>query len=241
MTNGQLMRRLIAQEANVNLKAYDDDRRAGKDVTRQTLALNEAAEVIKTLPLHFCEKTAITLGEILAQIKKWHTRKGIESVFVDYLQLVSGLEKIGNREQQVAIISRALKNIALRLKIRMTALSQLSRPAKGSEGRRPVLTDLRESGAIEQDAGIVLFLHRPAYYGITTNEDGTPVSESDCEVITAKNREGQMNVISNVKFNDKTGVFSDYDTNMREDSYERQTRSIQKRITPPENDDETPF
>jgi replicative DNA helicase len=121
----------------------------------------------------------------------------IQMVIIDYLQLMTaGSSKGGgNREQEISSISRSIKEIAKELNIPIIALSQLSRSVEQRGGdKRPVLSDLRESGAIEQDADIVTFIYRPEYYNLTENEDGRP-TENRGDIIIAKNRHGSLDTV----------------------------------------------
>lgn len=127
--------------------------------------------------------------DIVGRIKLHKAKYGLEVVFIDYLQLITHMKK-GNREQEIAHISRTLKLLAKELKITIIALAQLSRESEKRADKRPMLSDLRESGQIEQDADIVLFPFRPAYY-----ENEKPEIELDAELIIAKNRHGGLCVI----------------------------------------------
>ena len=128
---------------------------------------------------------------------------------MDYLQLMRG-DQTGNREQEIASISRSLKGIAKELNVPVLALSQLSRGVETRGGdKRPQLSDLRESGSIEQDADIVMFLYRPEYYKITVDEDGMP-TQGVGEVIIAKHRNGSVGT-AKLKFIGKYTKFGDLD------------------------------
>ena len=119
----------------------------------------------------------------------------------------------GNREQEVAMISRSLKAVAKELDIPIIALSQLNRSVESRGGnKRPQLSDLRESGAIEQDADLVAFIHRPEYYGLTVDEDGTP-TQGMAEIIVAKHRNGAVDTIK-LRFRKEQARFTDYDEDM---------------------------
>ena len=135
-------------------------------------------------------------------------------IVIDYLQLMTGDtggKGAGNREQEIAMISRSLKNLAKELDVPVIALSQLSRAVETRGGeKRPQLSDLRESGSIEQDADMVIFLYRPEYYGITEDEAGNSVAGIG-EVILAKNRAGSLDTIQ-LRFIGKYTKFADLDS-----------------------------
>jgi len=128
------------------------------------------------------------------QAGKWKRENGVKMIFIDYLQLMeaSGNKSNGNREQEISYISRSIKATAKELEIPIMALSQLSRAVETRGGsKRPLLSDLRESGAIEQDADVVMFIYRPEYYKITEWDDDERLStENQCELIFAKHRGG---------------------------------------------------
>ena len=138
----------------------------------------------------------------------------IKIIIIDYLQLMTGNQDTkGNREQEVAFISRTLKAIAKELNVPMIALSQLSRATEMRGGsKRPQLSDLRESGAIEQDADIVAFIHRPEYYGINQDENGMPTAGM-AEIILAKHRNGAVCDV-NLRFLKEQARFADVDDTM---------------------------
>ncbi len=135
----------------------------------------------------------------------------IQLVIIDYLQLMTSADgRSGNREQEISSISRALKSIAKELNIPIIALSQLSRKVEDRGGtKRPMLSDLRESGAIEQDADLVLFLYRPEYYKLDVDELGNP-TKGIAEVIIAKHRNGALDNVR-LRFIDKFIKFTDLD------------------------------
>jgi replicative DNA helicase len=138
--------------------------------------------------------------------------KKIELIIIDYLQLMVGGQdnKNGNREQEISHISRSLKGIAKELNIPIIALSQLSRNVERSQTKKPQLSDLRESGAIEQDADMVMFIYRPEYYGLTETEDNLPATNL-AEIIVAKNRNGALKSV-NLKFLGHLTKFADMET-----------------------------
>ena len=157
---------------------------------------------------------ALSILELRAKCRKLKAQHDIQMVVIDYLQLMSGDSKSGgqggNREQEIASISRALKKIAKELSIPVIALSQLSRAVETRGGdKRPQLSDLRESGAIEQDADMVMFLYRPEYYGITEDEGGGSTAGVG-EVIIAKHRNGSLENVK-LRFIGRYTKFTDLD------------------------------
>ena len=171
-------------------------------------------------------------------------------VVIDYLQLMTpGGENKGNREQEISTISRSVKSIAKELSIPVIALSQLSRSVETRQGpKRPVLSDLRESGAIEQDADIVMFLYRPEYYGFTEDEEGNP-TDGVTELIIAKHRNGKTDRV-NLRFVDHLAKFVNDGDNMMEmlsplapnDDFSTNFVKRSSRMNDDfESDDQTPF
>ena len=152
---------------------------------------------LENAPLFIDETPSLSVFDFRAKCRRLVMQHGVKIIMVDYLQLMtanSGKGGAGNREQEIAMISRSLKAIAKELNVPVIALSQLSRSVETRPGKRPQLSDLRESGAIEQDADIVSFIFRPEYYKITTwdnDEDGAETStENQAELIIAKHRNG---------------------------------------------------
>lgn len=211
MSSIQLVNRLISAEAELesdkikkgNLEEYE-----WEQLVHKTAKLSDA-------PIFIDDTPALTILELRAKARKLVAQHGVELIIVDYLQLMSGENAKngagpGNREQEIAAISRSLKNIAKELNIPIIALSQLSRAVeiRGGE-KRPQLSDLRESGSIEQDADMVIFLYRPEYYGITADEEGNNM-QGVGEVIIAKHRNGSLDTVK-LKFIGKFTKFTDLD------------------------------
>ena len=152
--------------------------------------------------------------EFRSKARRLKIHNDIKIIIIDYLQLMTGNQDTkGNREQEVAFISRTLKAIAKELNVPMIALSQLSRATEMRGGsKRPQLSDLRESGAIEQDADIVAFIHRPEYYGINQDENGMPTAGM-AEIILAKHRNGAVCDV-NLRFLKEQARFADMEDSM---------------------------
>jgi replicative DNA helicase len=199
MSSIQLVNRLISAEAELE----SDKIRKGlleeyewEQLVYKTSKLTEARIFIDDTP-------ALTILELRAKSRRLVSQHHVELIVVDYLQLMAGETSrfggAGNREQEIASISRALKNLAKELNVPVIALSQLSRAVETRGGdKRPQLSDLRESGSIEQDADLVLFLYRPEYYGFSESDSGQNV-RGMCELIIAKHRNGSVGSV-NLKF-----------------------------------------
>ena len=187
MSSVQLMMRLIIAETGLS----GTDIKSGRLTPEQWRHLESATKPLGTAPLFIDDTPALSVFEFRSKARRLKIHNDIKIIIIDYLQLMTGnAESKGNREQEVAFISRTLKAIAKELNVPIIALSQLSRATETRGGsKRPQLSDLRESGAIEQDADIVAFIHRPEYYGMNTDENGMPTAGM-AEIIIAKHRSG---------------------------------------------------
>lgn len=168
--------------------------------------VNEAISRLADTKLYLDDTAGMTIGEIRAKCRRLaSSENGLSLIVIDYLTLIQGTSKYaGNRQQEVAEISRSLKTMAMELNVPVIALAQLSRNVEGRENKRPILSDLRESGSIEQDADIVAFLHRDDYYSNDSAEKDKDLSET--ELIIAKHRNGPTGTI-NLVFQKKTMTF----------------------------------
>jgi replicative DNA helicase len=159
-------------------------------------------------PVYIDDTPAITITELRAKCRRLMAQHKLDVVIIDYLQLMTGPQNSGSREQEVSNISRSLKSIAKELDVPVIALSQLNRSAELRGGlKRPQLSDLRESGAIEQDADMVVFIHRQEKFGILTFEDGSS-TKGIAEIILAKNRNGPVDDIR-LRFREEKALFVD--------------------------------
>ena len=167
---------------------------------------------LQDAPLYIDDTPALSIFEFRSKARRLKVQYDIQLIIIDYLQLMTGpSDTRGNREQEVSSISRSLKAIAKELEIPIIALSQLNRSVETRGGnKRPQLSDLRESGAIEQDADIVAFIHRPEYYGMTHDESGIPIPPGTAEFIVAKHRNGATDII-NLKFRAEQARFTNFD------------------------------
>ena len=181
MSNDQLVQRMLSAEANVENKKIKN----GSLNSKEWQLLESGIQSLSKLQIHFDDSAAVTVADIRAKCRKLSQEGKLDFVVIDYLQLIKGDERSGNRQEEVARISRSLKQMARELKIPILALSQLSREVEKREDKRPVLADLRESGSIEQDADIVMFLYRQDYY--ERNESN---KTNEVELSIAKNRQG---------------------------------------------------
>ena len=208
MSSVQLMMRLIVAETGLP----GNDLKSGRLSPEQWRHLDAATKPLSNAPLYIDDTPGLSVFEFRSKARRLKSQFDVKIIIIDYLQLMTGGgdTKNGNREQEVAFISRTLKGIAKELDIPIIALSQLSRQTEMRGGsKRPQLSDLRESGAIEQDADIVAFIHRPEYYGIHTDENGAPTAGM-AEFILAKHRNGAVCDI-NLRFVKEQTRFMDLD------------------------------
>ena len=185
MSARQLTARLFA-----NYSGIDSNKLAFGSLTQSEMDVAVSLRPsFNKLPLYIDDEPFLTLLSLKIKAKKWVRERKVKIIYIDYLQLISNNQKGRTRDQEISEISRTLKGLAKELDIPIIALSQLSRGVETRGDKRPMLSDLRESGAIEQDADNVLFLYRPEYYGIPTWEDNTPTA-NEVEVIISKFRNG---------------------------------------------------
>jgi replicative DNA helicase len=165
MTSKELVGRLASSESNISSTLINQKRINNYDIAN----MNHNCSKLINSPIYIDDSSSLSISDIRAKAKSLHYEYGVKLIIIDYLQLMKGQNE-GNREQEISSISRGLKQIAKELDIPIIALSQLSRRCEERTDKRPLLSDLRESGSIEQDADIVCFLFRPEYYGM--NQDG---------------------------------------------------------------------
>ena len=209
MSSQQLVSRLISSETGISSEKL----KRGDLRPDEWIQLTTQVEKLSEAPLFIDDTPAINIFELRAKCRRLKLQHGIKMVIIDYLQLMSGSgdKKSGNREQEISNISRSLKSIAKELDIPVIALSQLSRAVETRGGdKRPQLSDLRESGAIEQDADMVIFLYRPDYYGFDVDTDSGVSQKGIAEVIVAKHRNGALDTVK-VRFINKLAKFVDLD------------------------------
>jgi replicative DNA helicase len=209
MAGVQLVTRLISSETELAA----DKLKRGQLEDFEWEQLNARLGAITEAPLFIDDTPALSIFELRAKCRRLKAQHNIEMVIVDYLQLMSaGSDNHrGNREQEISNISRSMKSLAKELDIPVIAISQLSRAVETRGGsKRPLLSDLRESGAIEQDADMVLFIYRPEYYQITEDEQGNS-TEGLAQLIIAKHRNGATDTID-LRFIQNFAKFTDYES-----------------------------
>lgn len=189
MSNQSLVQRLLTMEGRINAQAA----RSGRLKDDEFKRLIDAAGRLFTANIFVDDTPALSVMELRTKARRLKSEHDIGLIVVDYLQLMTGNSRdSGNREQEIASISRGLKGLAKDLDVPVIALSQLSRAVETRGGdKRPQLSDLRESGSIEQDADVVCFLYRPEYYGITTTPEGESTTGL-AEIIVGKQRNGPV-------------------------------------------------
>ena len=210
MSSVQLITRLISSETGLSSEKL----RTGKLEKHEWEQLNVKVKALEKAPLFIDDTPSLSIFDLRAKARRLASQHGIKLVIIDYLQLMTAgtSNKSGNREQEISTISRNLKALAKELNVPVIALSQLSRAVETRGGsKRPLLSDLRESGAIEQDADIVSFIYRPEYYKIDEwdDEERTP-TQGQAEFIVAKHRNGGLENIR-LKFIGNLGKFDNLD------------------------------
>jgi len=206
MSAVQLVNRLIVAETELPSNRIKNGR-LKDDEWKQ---LESKIKILEDASIYIDDTPAISVFELRAKCRRLSAQHKLDIAVVDYLQLMSGPRDAGSREQEVSNISRSLKSISKELNVPIVALSQLNRSVEVRGGnKRPQLSDLRESGAIEQDADMVIFIHRPEKYGFTTLENDMP-SKGIAEIILAKNRNGPVDDIL-LRFREERAQFIDID------------------------------
>lgn len=185
MSSEQLVTRLISSVSKISQKTLKTGKLTADDVDKHVKAI----ELLSQLPIYLDDTPSITVNQIKAKCRKLYNNNKLDIIFIDYLQIM-GFNKNNNvREQQISEISRGLKNLAKEFNVPVIALAQVSRTVEKAENKRPKLSDLRESGAIEQDADIIIFLYRDIYYFQDSALKDT------AEIIIEKHRNGQNGTV----------------------------------------------
>ncbi|MEO2083487.1 MAG: replicative DNA helicase [Desulfurobacteriaceae bacterium] len=187
MSKEQIVTRLIAQDARIPVSHI----RSGFLKPQELDRFVESAHRIAQAPIYIDDTPGISILEMRAKARRLQVEKGLDLIIVDYLQLMRGIKRTESRQQEVSEISRSLKALAKELKVPVIALSQLSRQVELRADKRPQLADLRESGSIEQDADVVMFIHRPEVY----KKNVEPEERGLAEIIIAKQRNGPTDTV----------------------------------------------
>lgn len=185
MSQDQLVKRILAMNSRVDSQAIRTGNLSGEDWT----LLMESARIVGNSNLVIDDTSAISVSELRSKCRKLKLEKNLGLIIIDYLQLMTGSKKSESRQQEISEISRSLKSLAREVNVPVVALSQLSRAVEQRPDKRPMLSDLRESGAIEQDADVVMFIYRDDYYNRDTEEPGVS------EIIIGKQRNGPVGTI----------------------------------------------
>ena len=190
MSTMQLIIRLLCAEGKLNAHLV----RTGKLPHAEGVKLSKNAHKLIEAPIYVDDSPAQTVLEIRAKARRLKVEKNVGMIIIDYLQLMQGHAKAESREREISHISRSLKSLAKELNIPVIALSQLNRAVETRTDKRPQLSDLRESGSIEQDADVVIFLNRPEYYGMEKDANGESL-EGVAEIIVGKQRNGPTGTV----------------------------------------------
>ncbi|MBR2942466.1 MAG: replicative DNA helicase [Clostridia bacterium] len=185
MPNDQLTMRLLCSDARVDMQAV----RHGSMRDEDWVSLASTLGPLASANIYMDDTSGITPSQLRSRCRRLKMERGLDMVVVDYLQLMSADGKVENRQNEVSEISRNLKSIAKELNVPVVALAQLSRAGAQRSDKRPILSDLRDSGAIEQDADVIMFLHREEYYDPNTED------KNIAEVIVAKQRNGPLGTV----------------------------------------------
>ncbi len=245
MSNQQMVTRLLSQHSGIAAEKIRNKKMDADEFKKLHLRTGE----INDAPLYLVDEPALTIQRIRFMANRMKQQHGLEMLIVDYLQLInvsSSRTHSGNREAEISAITRGLKTLARELDIPVVVTSQLSRAVETRGGdKKPILSDLRESGAIEQEADKVLFLYRGEYYGLEQDYEGNPTKDI-AEVIVAKNRFGPVGTVR-LRFINKHARFENLDEFAVADQYsevdiENRIKQKYKKIFTGQSDDNlTPF
>jgi len=241
MSSLQLVTRLISGETELEAEKF----RSGKLEDYEWEQLNAKVQTLSDAPIYIDDTPQLSIFDLRAKARRLKSNKGIEMLIIDYLQLMRGDDggRTGNREQEISYISRSLKSLAKELEIPVIALAQLSRAVESRQDKIPILSDLRESGSIEQDADLVGFLFRPEYYDLKVDAEGNDLTGM-ADFIIAKHRHGKTGK-ARIRFKSKFAKFEDieyYEDDFGEsDSVTVESRMNDMQMPPAAEDDEILF
>jgi len=232
MTTRSLVLRMLSSEAEVDFSTFHK----GLISVDAHGRLAEAAGRLTRAGVYIDDTSSASVLEMRAKCRRLHAQKGLDLVIVDYLQLARGDGRIDSREQEISQISRGLKGLAKELNIPVIALSQLNRgpESRGAEDKRPMLADLRESGAIEQDADVIGFIYRDVVYNKATEYPDM------AELIIAKQRNGPVGTVR-MKFEGRYARFRDWDQDDFDSGFGADAGGFDRHDAPPSGEPEVPF
>ncbi len=222
MSNLQLVNRLISNACEIP----GDKIKSGNLSDLEWTQLMSRMQKLQSVPLYVDDTSGLSMMELRTKARRLVREHDVKLIIIDYLQLMTAGQKLGSREQEVSTISRSLKEMAKELNIPVIALSQLNRKLedRGNKDKRPQLSDLRESGAIEQDADIVCFIHRPEYYTRSSvDEEGNNI-KGKVEFILAKHRSGGVGTV-NMFFRHEYVRFENWDETAQADNFDLRAAS----------------
>lgn len=185
MSKEQLVQRMLCAEAMVDQHKI----RTGSIGDEDWAKLTQKAREIAKLPIFIDDSGILTARQLRSKARRLHMERGLGLIVIDYLQLMQGSGRTENRQQEIANISRSLKALAKELSVPILALAQLSRSVEQRQDKKPIMSDLRESGSLEQDADVVMFIYRDEYYNPDTERVGI------ADIIVAKQRNGPTGVV----------------------------------------------
>lgn len=188
----QIGMRLLCSAANINMQRV----RSGMLSDDEWIKLGDCINDLSTCRMYIDDTSGLTPSQLRSRCRRLMMEQGLDLVVLDYLGLMGTDRRVENRQLEVSEISRQLKSIALELKIPVLACAQLSRAPSARTDKRPMLSDLRDSGSIEQDADVVMFIHREGYYASAGNEEGPKPDDTAGEVIVAKQRNGPVGTVN---------------------------------------------
>lgn len=188
----QIGLRMLCSAANINMQRV----RSGMLTDDEWVKIGDTLNELSNIRVYIDDTPSLTPSQLRSRCRRLMMEQGLDLIVVDYLGLMGTDKRVENRQLEVAEISRQLKAIALELRIPVLACAQLSRANASRTDKRPMLSDLRDSGSIEQDADVVLFLHREGYYASAAAEDGPKPDDSAGEIIIAKQRNGPVGTVN---------------------------------------------
>lgn len=220
MSSEQLVTRILSSHSGIGIKKINQ----GDLSDVEKAQVKQSIEVIKESPLYLYDQASLSITDFKSKVKEIVEQKGVKIVIVDYIQLMSGTNQ-KQRHEEIGFISRGLKTVAKELDITVIGLAQLSRETEKRGDKAPQLSDLKESGSLEQDADAVIFLHRPEYYGILESSSGESM-KGIAELIFGKNRKGERGVKEKMSWIGETNTFMETVDTITSQEYRDYTEKI---------------